>query len=303
VSLQSIESAAAMQQQALAWRAEGKRIGFVPTMGYLHDGHLSLMQLIRPRCDRLVTSIFVNPMQFGPKEDLAQYPRDLQRDVRLCESVACDAVFSPSVEEMYPKNFHTYIEVEYLTETLCGPWRPGHFRGVTTVVCKLFNIVQPQVAAFGQKDAQQVVVIERMVQDLNMPIEIVIGPTRREPDGLAMSSRNVYLSPIERRQATALYHALKLAENMIADGDRDPLKISLLMKSLIMREANSPAIEYVAIVDRETLHPVRTIAGHVIIALAVRIGRTRLIDNFMLEVQPAKNLLTIPLPQNSLTGR
>jgi pantoate--beta-alanine ligase len=293
MSLQIIESAA-MQQQALTWRAEGKRIGFVPTMGYLHDGHLSLMRLIRPRCEVLVTSIFVNPMQFGAKEDLARYPRDLQRDVQLCENVACDIVFSPAVEDIYPKNFHTHVEVEYLTETLCGPWRPGHFRGVTTVVCKLFNIVQPHIAAFGQKDAQQAVVIECMVRDLNMPIEIVIGPTLREPDGLAMSSRNLYLSSMERRQATALYHALKLAEKMIADGDRDPLKISLAMKSLILREANSPVIEYVAIVDRETLHPVRALAGRIIIALAVRLGKTRLIDNFMLEVQPAKNPLMIP---------
>ncbi len=282
MSLQIIDSAAHMQQQAFASRAENKRIGFVPTMGYLHDGHVSLMKLLRPRCDILITSIFVNPIQFGPKEDFAQYPRDLQRDAKLCESAGVDIVFYPKVEDMYPKNFHTHVEVEYLTETLCGPWRPGHFRGVATVVCKLFNIVQPHLAAFGQKDAQQVVVIERMAQDLNLPVEIVVGPTRREPDGLAMSSRNVYLSPAERQQATALYHSLKLAERMIHDGERDSAKIISAMKSLILREVTSPVIEYVEIVDRATLHSVQTIAGEIIIALAVRIGRTRLIDNFML---------------------
>ncbi len=284
MSIQIIESAAAMQQQALAWRAGGKRIGFVPTMGFLHDGHLSLMRLLRPRCEVLVTSIFVNPMQFGPKEDFAQYPRDLQRDLQLCESAACDVVFYPAVEDMYPAHFHTHVEVEYLTETLCGPWRPGHFRGVTTVVCKLFNVVQPHVAAFGQKDAQQVVVIERMVRDLNMPVEIVVGPTVRESDGLAMSSRNVYLSPSERQQATALYHALTLAEHQIRDGERDPAKVILAMKSLMLREISAPVIEYVEIVDRLTLHASPPIAGEIVIALAVRIGRTRLIDNFMLKV-------------------
>ncbi len=284
MSLSIIESAAPMQQQALAWRAENKRIGFVPTMGYLHDGHVSLMRLLRPRCNILITSIFVNPMQFGPQEDFAQYPRDLQRDMKLCENAGVDVVFYPQVEDMYPKNFHTHIEVEYLTETLCGPWRPGHFRGVATVVCKLFNIVQPHLAAFGQKDAQQVVVIERMVQDLNLPIEIVVGPTLREPDGLAMSSRNVYLSPAERQQATALYHALTLAERMLRDGERDSTQIISAMKSLIQREVAAPVIEYIEIVDRATLHALQPVAGEIVIALAVRIGKTRLIDNFMLRI-------------------
>lgn len=285
MSLEIIASVAAMQQQALAWRAANKRIGFVPTMGYLHEGHLSLLRLLRPRCDILIASIFVNPMQFGPKEDFAQYPRDLQRDLQLCASAGSDMVFHPAVEDMYSKDFHTHVEVEYLTETLCGPWRPGHFRGVATVVCKLFNIVQPQLAAFGQKDAQQVVVIERMVQDLNLPIEIVVGPTLREPDGLAMSSRNVYLSPTERQQATALYHALTLAEHLIRDGEREAGKITGALKSLLLREISAPVIEYVEIVDRATLHPLPMITGKIIVALAVRIGRTRLIDNFMLAVE------------------
>lgn len=282
MSLAFIESTVHMQQQALTWRAAGKRLGFVPTMGYLHEGHLSLMRLLRPRCDILITSIFVNPMQFGPKEDFAQYPRDLPRDTKLCASAGGDVVFHPAVEDIYSKNFHTHVEVEYLTETLCGPWRPGHFRGVATVVCKLFNIVQPHLAAFGQKDAQQVVVIERMVQDLNMPIEIVVGPTLREPDGLAMSSRNIYLSPTERQQATALYHALTLAELMIRDGEREAAKITFAMNSLLLREVLAPVIEYVEIVDRATLHPLPALHGEIIIALAIRIGRTRLIDNFML---------------------
>lgn len=285
MSLPIIESAAHMQQQAVAWRAEGKRLGFVPTMGSLHDGHLSLMRLLRPRCDILITSIFVNPMQFGPKEDFAQYPRDLPRDTQLCASAGSDVIFYPTVEAIYPKNFHTHVEVEYLTETLCGPWRPGHFRGVATVVCKLFNIVQPHFAAFGQKDAQQVVVIERMVQDLNLPIEIVVGPTQREPDGLAMSSRNVYLSPVERQQATALYHALTLAEHMIRDGERNAATIILAMQTLLLREIATPVIEYVEIVDRATLHPLPTLQGQIVVALAVRLGRTRLIDNFMLSVE------------------
>ena len=284
MSLPIIESAAQMQQQALTWRAAGKRLGFVPTMGYLHEGHASLMRLLRPRCEILIISIFVNPIQFGPKEDFAQYPRDLPRDIKLCGSAGGDVVFYPAIEDIYPKNFHTHVEVEYLTDTLCGPWRPGHFPGVATVVCKLFNIVQPHLAAFGQKDAQQVVVIERMVQDLNMPIEIIVAPTLREPDGLAMSSRNVYLSPAERRPATALYHSLTLAERMIRDGERDAAKIILAMKSLIRREVASPVIEYVEIVARATLHPLLILTGDIIIALAVRLGRTRLIDNFMLTI-------------------
>lgn len=284
MSLPIIESAAQMQQQALAWRVEGKRLGFVPTMGFLHEGHVSLMRLLRPRCDVLLTSIFVNPIQFGPQEDFAQYPRDLQRDLKLCASAGVDLIFYPQAADMYPKNFHTHVDVEYLTDTLCGPWRPGHFRGVATVVCKLFNIAQPHLAAFGQKDAQQVAIIERMVQDLNLPVEIVIGPTLREPDGLAMSSRNIYLSPAERQQAPALYHSLQLAEQLIHAGERDAAKMIFAMKSLIQREVTSPVIEYVEIVDRATLHPVQPVAGEVIIALAVRLGKTRLIDNFMLTV-------------------
>lgn len=279
-----IQSAAAMQERSLALRAQGKRIGFVPTMGYLHEGHLSLMRLLRPRCDMLVTSIFVNPIQFGANEDLARYPRDLQRDMQLCAQAECDIVFHPTAEEIYPKNFRTHIEVSELTENLCGPFRPGHFRGVATVVGLLFNIVQPQFAAFGQKDAQQALVIERMVRDLHMPIEIIVGPTLRESDGLAMSSRNVYLQPEERKQATALYHALQLAEKMITEGVRRADEIVAAMTALIMREVTAPVIEYISVVDRERLHPLEALRGKFVIALAVRIGKTRLIDNMFFEV-------------------
>ncbi len=266
-------------------RAQGKRIGFVPTMGYLHEGHLSLMRLLRPRCDVLVTSIFVNPIQFGVNEDLARYPRDLQRDMQLCAQAECDMVFHPPAEEIYPENFRTHIEVSELTENLCGPFRPGHFRGVTTVVGLLFNIVQPQLAAFGQKDAQQALVLERMVRDLRMPIEIVIGPTLREPDGLAMSSRNVYLQPEERKQAAALYRALQLAEQMIANGARGANDVVAAMTDLITREVAAPVIEYIAVVDRERLHPLEELRGKFVIALAMRIGKTRLIDNMFFEVK------------------
>ncbi|NUO82947.1 pantoate--beta-alanine ligase [candidate division KSB1 bacterium] len=279
-----IQSVAEMQAQSSTWRAQGQRIGLVPTMGYLHEGHLSLMRLLRPRCDTLVASIFVNPIQFGPHEDLARYPRDLQRDMELCAQVPCEVVFHPSAEEIYPENFRTHVEVSELTENLCGPFRPGHFRGVTTVVGILFNIVQPHLAAFGQKDAQQALVLERMVRDLRMPIEIVIGPTRREPDGLAMSSRNVYLQPEERKQATALYHALLLAEKMINSGERRAEKVVAAMTELITHEVTTPVIEYISVVDRQRLHPLESLRGQFVIALAVRIGKTRLIDNMFFEV-------------------
>jgi len=279
-----IQSIAEMQNQALAWRAKGKRVGLAPTMGYLHEGHLSLMRLLRPRCDILVASIFVNPTQFGPNEDFSRYPRDLQRDLELCAATQCDVVFHPSTDEIYPANFRTHLEVSELTDHLCGPWRPGHFRGVTTIVGILFNLVQPHLAAFGQKDAQQALVIERMVRDLRWPIEIVIAPTVREPDGLAMSSRNVYLSPNERREATALIHSLQLAQELIRQGEKTAARVIGDMRRLLEREISSPVIEYVSIVDRESLQPIERIEGRFVIALAVRIGRTRLIDNMMFDL-------------------
>lgn len=273
-----------MQQRSLTWRAEGKRVGFVPTMGYLHAGHTSLMHLLRPRCDVLVASIFVNPLQFGPNEDFERYPRDMERDRQLCAAAGCDVIFHPQPQEIYPADFHTHVEVEYLTETLCGPWRPGHFRGVTTVVAKLFNIVLPHVAAFGQKDAQQAIIIKHMVRDLNFNLEIVVGPTVRDADGLAMSSRNIYLSAEERREATALFRALSLGKEMIEKGQRQPAAIVAAMRRLIEQQVRAPEIQYIEIVNTRDLHPVGKIEGEILMALAVRIGKTRLIDNFILIV-------------------
>jgi len=279
-----LDSVAAMQQHSLALRTKGKRLGFVPTMGYLHEGHTSLMQLLRPRCDVLVASIFVNPMQFGPHEDLSRYPRDLERDQQLCEAAGCDVIFHPTPQEIYPAGFHTHVAVEYLAETLCGPWRPGHFHGVATVVAKLFNIVMPHVAAFGQKDAQQATIIKQMVRDLNFPIDIVIGPTIREADGLAKSSRNVYLSPEERLEATSLYGALSLGKSMIEKDARDPAVVVAAMRQHLEQHMRAPEIQYVEIVNTRDLHPVEKIEGEILMALAVRLGKTRLIDNFMLKV-------------------
>lgn len=279
-----IESALQMQQHSLSCRAAGKRIGFVPTMGYLHEGHTSLMRLLRPRCDVLVASIFVNPLQFGPNEDFERYPRDLDRDQRLCVAAGCDVVFHPRPQDIYPADFHTHVDVDYLTETLCGPWRPGHFRGVTTVVAKLFNVVLPHIAAFGQKDAQQAIVIKQMVRDLNFSIDIVVGPTIRESDGLATSSRNIYLSPEERREATTLFRALMLGKEMIEKGERSAAAVVEAMRTLITEQVRAPEIQYIELVSTRDLHLVTTLAGEILLALAVRIGKTRLIDNLVLSV-------------------
>ncbi len=271
-----------MQRVAEQLRSEG-RVGFVPTMGALHQGHLKLMEVARERCDRLVVSIFVNPIQFGPKEDYRFYPRDLQRDLRLVKQVGADVVFYPDVKEMYPKGYATYVEVEGLTRYLCGRSRPGHFRGVTTVVAKLFNIVKPHLAVFGQKDAQQAFVIKRMVKDLNYDIEVLVVPTVREKDGLAMSSRNVYLNSKEREEAPVLYRALKLAEGLIRNGERDAKRVKGAMRSLI-REESEGRIDYIEIVDTNRLEPVKKLKGEVLIALAVYFGKARLIDNIIVKV-------------------
>ncbi|NPV26945.1 MAG: pantoate--beta-alanine ligase [Firmicutes bacterium] len=262
----------------------GKKIGLVPTMGYLHEGHLSLVRRAAEDGHTVVVSIFVNPLQFGVGEDYEEYPRDLTRDVELLEQTGLEVVlFAPAVKEMYPQGYATFVEVERLTSGLCGRSRPGHFRGVTTVVTKLFNIVQPDKAYFGQKDAQQAIVIKRMVADLNQPLEIVVAPIVREADGLAMSSRNVYLNPEERRQAVVLFQSLQLAREMIEQGCRDVAEI----KEAIIRKLQSAplaSIDYVEIVDGVNLEEITTLAGPVLIALAVRFGKTRLIDNIMLEV-------------------
>jgi len=265
-------------------RTRGQTVGFVPTMGYLHEGHLELMRRAKERCDVVVVSIFVNPTQFGPKEDFARYPRDLERDVNMAGEVGVDAVFNPSVEEIYPAGYCTYVEVERVTERLCGLSRPGHFRGVATVVAKLFNIVNPDQAFFGQKDAQQVLVIKRMVADLNMDLEVVTVPTVREADGLAMSSRNVYLDAAQRQAALVLSKSLKAAAEAVAVGQRDVSTIRQLVVDMIETEPMAE-IDYVEIYSHPDLEPVDMLNGPALLALAVKIGRTRLIDNIILGVQ------------------
>jgi len=272
-----------MQQRAEELRLAGRRIGFVPTMGYLHEGHLSLLNLARKHSDITVMSIFVNPTQFGPNEDYDRYPRDFARDERLARERGCDILFYPSVHEMYPKPYRTYVSVEEITDVLCGASRPGHFRGVATVVTKLFNIVKPHVAVFGQKDAQQAIVIKQMVRDLNMDVEILVAPIVREPDGLAMSSRNTYLNEKERQDALVLYRSLKKAEELIRQGERDASRIKQEMKTMI-RSADTAKIDYVEIVDTTNLKSLDTLKGEVLIALAVWIGKTRLIDNTIVKV-------------------
>ena len=263
-------------------RLAGCTVGLVPTMGYLHEGHLELMRRARERCGIVVASVFVNPTQFGPNEDLARYPRDLERDARLAAEVGVDVIFNPPVEEMYPPGYCTYVDVERITENMCGASRPGHFRGVATVVTKLFNIVRPDAAFFGQKDAQQALVIRRMAADLNMDLEIVTVPTVREPDGLAMSSRNVYLDPEQRRAALVLAGSLERAVEAVRAGERDVLQIRRLVEELIRAEPLA-RIDYVEIYSYPGLEPVEQLQGQALLALAVKFGQTRLIDNVILE--------------------
>lgn len=278
-----IQTLKEMQAWTLEQRKAGKLVGLVPTMGYLHQGHLSLVDEVRKRCDSVVMSIFVNPLQFGAGEDFEEYPRDLSRDSRLAEAAGVDVIFAPPVREMYPSNYCTFIDVEKLTTGLCGESRPGHFRGVTTVVAKLLNIVAPHVAVFGQKDAQQALVIRRMVEDLNMPYDIIVAPIVREEDGLAMSSRNVYLNPEERKAALTLSKSLVLARQMIESGERTTSKVHKAMVEFIEAEPLAK-IDYVEIVDGNNLSSVPHLEGKVLIALAVRFGKTRLIDNLLMEV-------------------
>ncbi len=277
-----IRSPQKMQQIAKKIHFQKKTIGFVPTMGYLHQGHLNLIKIARQKSDIVVVSIFVNPIQFGPKEDLLSYPRDFKRDRKLLAKEQVDYIFYPNVKAMYPKNYATFIELPSLSNVLCGKSRPGHFKGVATVVAKLFNIVQPDVAVFGQKDAQQAVIIKQMTKDLNFPIKIIIAPTTREKDGLAMSSRNIYLSKVEREQATVLHHALKHAQTMIKNGEKNAPKIKALMEELIESMPDAK-IDYIEIVNADNLQPITTIKGKVLIALAVKFGKARLIDNALVK--------------------
>ncbi|AJC73688.1 pantoate--beta-alanine ligase [Pseudothermotoga hypogea DSM 11164 = NBRC 106472] len=276
-----VETVSRMKQISESERAAGKKIGFVPTMGYLHEGHLSLVRRCRQENDVVVVSIFVNPTQFGPNEDYASYPRDLNRDLSMLQAENVDYVFVPSVEEMYPPHYSTYVVEESLSKYLCGKSRPTHFRGVCTVVTKLFNIVKPHRAYFGQKDAQQFRIIRRMVRDLNMDVEVIECPIVREPDGLAMSSRNVYLVGEERKQALALYQSLKIAEQLYRAGERSAERIKEKMLEHFAK-FNLVRVDYVEIVDEETLQPVERLEGKVLVAVAAWVGKARLIDNTIL---------------------
>jgi pantoate--beta-alanine ligase len=271
-----------MQRLAREFGRRG-RVGFVPTMGALHNGHLELVRAARRRSDSVVVSVFVNPIQFGPSEDFRRYPRNFQRDRRLLAQVGTDVIFRPSVTDMYPPGFLTHVDVGRLASQLCGRSRPGHFEGVTTVVAKLLNVVRPDVAVFGQKDAQQALVIQRMVRDLDYATRIVIVPTVREPDGLAMSSRNAYLTPAQRAEAPVLHRSLVRAREIVRGGERSAARIKAAMRRMIARESGG-RVDYVEVVDTSDLAPVRAIRGEVLVALAVFFGRTRLIDNLIVRV-------------------
>jgi pantoate--beta-alanine ligase len=275
----TIDEMRAASRQA---RHDGKRLGFVPTMGALHEGHLSLVRAAKAKCDVVAVSIFVNPLQFGPSEDLAKYPRTFERDSELLEKEAVDILFVPTPDEMYPAGAITYVTVEGFSEKLCGRSRPGHFRGVTTVVAKLFHIVEPDLAFFGQKDAAQATIIRRMVQDLNLPVEIVVCPIVREPDGLAMSSRNAYLNPQERKSALALYRSLLQVKSRFDQGERNAANLIEAAKQLLTQE---PAVrlDYFEIVDPATLDPMQELTKNALVAVAAAVGNTRLIDNILLE--------------------
>lgn len=271
-----------VRERVNAWKREGLTVGFVPTMGYLHKGHKSLMEAARANNDKVVVSVFVNPMQFGPNEDLESYPRDFEKDSALCESVGVDLIFHPEPEEMYADGFCSYVDMNGLTTELCGKSRPIHFRGVQTVVLKLFNIVKPDTAYFGQKDAQQLAVIRRMVKDLNVYTEIVGCPIVREADGLAKSSRNTYLNPDERKAALILSRSLKLGRELIENGETDSKAVIKAITDSINTEPLAK-IDYVDVVDFDTITPVDKIGKSVLVAIAVYIGKTRLIDNFIIE--------------------
>ncbi|NWG33964.1 MAG: pantoate--beta-alanine ligase [Chloroflexi bacterium] len=257
-------------------------VGFVPTMGFLHEGHLSLIRRAKEECTHVVVSIFVNPTQFGPQEDLFRYPRDIERDLKLIAPLGVDLVWMPTTEIMYPQGYQTWVEVEAMTRPLEGAVRPGHFRGVTTVVTKLFNAVQPHKSYFGQKDAQQAAVIRQMVKDLNFPIEIVVCPTMREPDGLAMSSRNVYLDPEQRKAATILFRSLSAAKELYETGERNAETLRKRMKEILASEPLAQ-VQYVSCADYDSLEELTEIKSKTLLSMAVFIGGTRLIDNFVLE--------------------
>jgi pantoate--beta-alanine ligase len=287
--MQIAHTIAETRQLVQTARRSGQRIGFVPTMGALHEGHASLIRAARRETGFVVVSIFVNPTQFGPHEDYQRYPRTPEADQELCRREGVDLIFCPTVEEMYPAGFCTWVEVTGLQDVLCGRSRPGHFRGVATVVLKLFNIVQPDLAYFGQKDAQQARIIRQMVRDLNVPVEIRVCPIVRESDGLAVSSRNAYLSPQQRQQATVLYRALCAAQRLVEQGERDAHRVRQQMVEVIAT-APEAKLDYAEIVDPETLQPVARIEKPVLAALAVWVGPARLIDNMVLNPGGPENV-------------
>ncbi len=272
-----------MHQWSKTVKKAGRTIGFVPTMGYLHQGHLSLLEKAKTLCDEVVLSIFVNPTQFGPTEDLDAYPSDIENDLALARKIGTNAVFLPEKSHIYPENFQTEVSLSRLPAFLCGRSRPIHFAGVATVVTKLFNIVMPDIAVFGQKDYQQLQIIRQLTADLDFDIEIVAGSIVREPDGLAMSSRNAYLTPSQRNAARSLYAALSLAEKMVADGEKNPAILQQKMGELIS-SFEQTAVEYIAICDPETLEPLSVIQNRFLLALAVKVGTTRLIDNAVMDL-------------------
>ena len=276
--MKTVESISRMSTLVKMLKKEAKSIGFVPTMGYLHEGHMSLVNAAKKHTDVVVMSIFVNPIQFGPKEDFEKYPRDLKRDEETARAAGVDILFYPSVKDMYPEGYATYVDVKGLSEVLCGASRPGHFRGVATVVAKLFGIVKPTIAYFGQKDAQQAIIIKKMVEDLNMDVEVKAMPVVREKDGLAKSSRNIHLSEGERRDASILYQALQKAESLIKQGERDSKKIVKTMEEMIGQKPTAK-IGYISITDAKSLKGLNAVSSEALIALAVYIGKTRLIDN------------------------
>jgi pantoate--beta-alanine ligase len=279
--MEVLERAEAMQRKCEELRLARKTLGFVPTMGFLHEGHLELMRVARRHADVVIVSIFVNPTQFGPKEDFRKYPRDARRDLGMLEPVA-DVVFMPEDKEMYPEGYDSWVEVKGITEVLEGAVRPGHFKGVTTIVSKLFNIVEPTRSYFGQKDAQQVAVLKKMVNDLNMNVEMVACPTVREPDGLAMSSRNTYLTTEQRNAAGVLYKSLELAKNLVINGETDLAEIRVQMTDLIKKEPLAD-IEFISVADNETLKELHRLKLPALVSMAVKFGKTRLIDNIVLE--------------------
>jgi pantoate--beta-alanine ligase len=281
--LQFVEDIGKMKSLADAFRGEGKKIGLVPTMGDFHPGHRSLFRLAREKVEALVVSVFINPTQFGPAEDYEDYPRNIKADSQMARAEDVDVLFHPDVDQMYPDGYSTYVQVTGLEDLLCGASRPGHFRGVTTVCLKLFNIVRPDLVVFGQKDGQQAIIVRKMIEELNLDVEMTVGPTVRESDGLAISSRNRYLNGEERREAPILYKALKHAADLIQAGERNPEVVSSEMEKLI-HSAPLARLEYISLVDAETLRDVDLLSGSVLIALSCSFGKARLIDNVLLKI-------------------